>query len=80
MAETATHRITMPKRVSNLLARRAKAGNTTLSGAFLALVEDALDEISDEEDRRLSAICDERIRTSTVLIPLEEIMGKYDAL
>jgi len=80
MAATATHRITMPKKVSNLLTRRAKAENTTLSGAFLAFIEDALDEISDEEDRRLSAICAERRATRTKLIPLEEVMRKYDAL
>ena len=55
MAATATHRITMPKKISNMLAKRAKAGNTTLSGAFLAIVEDALDDdpISEEEERQL---------------------------
>ena len=55
MAATATHRITMPKKISNMLAQRAKAGNTTLSGAFLAIVEDALDDdpISEEEERQL---------------------------
>ena len=80
MATTATHRITMPKKISNMLAKKAKAGNTTLSGAFLAIVEDALDEMSDEEDKRFSAICDERISTATKFTPLEEVMRKYDAL
>lgn len=64
MAATATHRITIPKEISNLLTRKAKAEKTTISKAFVGIVEDALDEMSDEEDKRLSAICDERLRTS----------------
>ena len=78
MAATATHRITMPKEVSNLLARRAKAENTTLSGAFLAFIGDALDEMSDEEDKRFSAICDERRKTSSGKhLTHEEVWGKH---
>ena len=78
MAATATHRITMPKEVSDLLARRAKAKKMTLAQTVVALIEDALDEMSDEEDKRFSAICDERRRTSDgKYLTHEEVWGKY---
>ena len=64
MAATATHRITMPKEISDLLTQKAKTEKITISAAFLAIVEDALDEMSDEEDKWFSELCDERHRTS----------------
>ena len=80
---TTTHRVTMPKEVSNLLAKRAKAEKTTFSGAILAFIEDALDDMSDAEDKRLSGICDarraERLAKGEQTIPLEEAMKKYGA-
>jgi mRNA interferase RelE/StbE len=55
----------MPKEVSDRLERKAKAEKTTLSGAFLRIVEnyidDEEDELDDEEDLRLSNIITERI-------------------
>ena len=85
---TVTHRFTMPKEVSDRLARKAKAEKTTLSGVFLRIVEDYIDdkedELDDEEDLRLSKICDERMAAIKAgrdkLIPLEEVMRKYGAL
>jgi len=38
---TMTHRLTMPKNMSMLLSRRAKAENTTLSQAFVRMMKDA---------------------------------------
>ena len=85
---TVTHRFTMPKEVSDRLERKAKAEKTTLSGAFLRIVEDYIDdeedELDDEEDLRLSQIIAERIAGRKAkggrLIPLEEVMRKYGAL
>ena len=38
---TATHRVTMPKKMSLFLKRRAKAENTTLSHALVKMMVDA---------------------------------------
>ena len=85
---TVTRRLTMPKEVSDRLERKAKAEKTTLSGAFLRIVENYLDDeediLDDEEDLRLSNIIAERIAERKAkggrLIPLEEVMRKYGAL
>jgi|GEM_PF-3078643 len=69
-----------PQETYAILKRRAKAEKMTLAQTVVALIEDALDEMSDEEDKRFSAICDERISTATRFTPLEEAMRKYDAL
>jgi len=66
----------MPREVSDLLDRRAKAENTTLSGIFLAIVEnhmdDDVDALDDAEDRHLSKIADERYETETEYVSHEE--------
>jgi len=83
MAVMATHRVTMPKRMSNLLSRRAKAQNTSFSQAFVSMVEDAIeyeaerdleeDAIDYEEERYLGEVALERERTCTgKLIPNDE--------
>jgi len=64
MAAMKTHRITIPQRVSTLLSRRAKASNITFSKAILDIIEERDELLDDLEDRRISAICDERHRTS----------------
>ena len=77
MAATATHRVTIPKEMSDLLTGRAKSRKQTLSQMLIEIVEDHID---DEEDRYLSKISEERLATCTKRIPLEEVMRKYDAL
>jgi len=66
--------MTMPRRVSDILDKKAKRESVPLSKAILAMIEDALDEISDEEDKYLSDIADERIAASDgTFIPMSEI-------
>jgi len=78
MAATATHRITIPKKASELLAQRAKEENTTISGAVLRMIEDAT-EYAEEGHIWEEAL--ERKRTCTgKFVPLEEVMRKYGGL
>jgi len=62
MAATATitHRLTMPKKTSALLTRRAKAEKTTLSKAFTKLVKEHEEMLEDIEDARFAQTCAER--------------------
>ena len=85
MATLATERIsvTLPSNVATLLRERAKRQNMTVSQTFAYIVEDAEDdedEISDEEDKRLSALVDERIATATEFMTLEEFRKAVYAL
>lgn len=67
-----------PQATYAMLQRRAKSGKMTLAQTVVSLIEDALDEMSDEEDKRFSAICEERRRTSTgKYLTHEEVWGKY---
>ena len=85
---TVTRRFTMPKEVSDRIERKAKAEKITLSGAFLRIVENYIDDeedlLDDDEDLRLSQICDERMAERKAkggrLIPLEEVMRRYNVL
>ena len=43
MIATETHRVTMPKRISTVLSRRAKADNVSFSQAFTAMMEAAIE-------------------------------------
>ena len=61
MPATMTHRVTMPKKVSVFLARKAKRENTTLSEAFTKLVKEHEEMLEDIEDARFANICAERI-------------------
>ena len=53
MEATSTHRVTMPRKVSDLIARRAKARSTSFSQEILGLVEDAIGRRSREENLKL---------------------------
>ena len=60
MVATATHRVTMPKKMSTFLARRAKSENTTVSKVILSLIVESADTedddpISEKEARYLVA-------------------------
>jgi len=70
MAATATHRVTIPKKTSNFLAKRAKASDVSFSSALNALVEEHIEMM---EDLRLSAILAEREAEGEKLIPMSEI-------
>ena len=61
-----THPITadFPPDAYAILERKAKSEKKTLAQTVVEIIEDALDYIDDEEDMRLSAICDERLATS----------------
>ena len=58
--------------ISATLRRKAKEQKVTLPKIVAAIVEDYMDEISDEEDKRLSELVDERARTATKFISHEE--------
>lgn len=62
MEATSTHRVTMPRKVSDLIARRAKARSTSFSQEILGLVEDA---IGREEEGHIWEIALEREKTCT---------------
>ena len=70
---TVTHRITVPKKVSAFLTRKAKEEKTTLSGAIATLIEEHNEMLDAIEDRHLSMIADERVATSDgKYLPSEE--------
>ena len=77
MAATATHRITIPKKVSELLVRRAKTEKTTISGAVLSMIEDAVEYA---EEGHIWELALERKRTSAgeKRIPLSEVWSSQD--
>jgi len=43
MIATETHRVTMPRKISTVLTKRAKADNVSFSQAFTAMVEMAIE-------------------------------------
>ena len=79
MAATATHRVTMPKKVSALLARRAKAENVSMSKAILGMIEDAIEYA---EEGHIWELALERKRTSAgeKRIPLSEVWKPSDGV
>ena len=67
---TITHRVTMPKKMSLLIAKRAKSENTTMSKTIQHIVEEYHEML---EELRLSAILAEREAGGEKLIPMSEI-------
>ena len=59
MSATATmrHTVTLPKKASAFLTRKAKSGNTTVSSVIVTLIDDYNERM---EDLRLSAILAKR--------------------
>ena len=76
--------VTLPGDVSAFMRRRAEAGNTTVERALeriaIALMEDEEDEMTEEEERRLSDLIEERMRTTTRFIPHDEFWKAVNAL
>ena len=71
MAATATYMVTVPGKVSSILARKAKVENVSVPEAILSLIEDAI-EYAEEHHIWEEAL--ERERTCTGdLIPMSEI-------
>ena len=48
VATMATHKVTMPRKVSSIIARRAKMSKTSMSKAILDLIEEAIEKEEDE--------------------------------
>jgi len=68
---TMTHRLTMPKKMSVFLAKKAKQKNTTLSQAFIQIMEDAMEYA---EEGHIWELALERDKTCTGdLVPMSEI-------
>ena len=57
---TATHRVTLPKKASAFLAKRAKSEKVSISHVIVALIEERAELLDELEDMRLSSICEER--------------------
>ena len=73
MIATSTHRVTMPKKMSALLTKRAKAQNTSFSQAFIAMVEDAIEYA---EEGHIWELALEREKTCTgKFLTHEEVWG-----
>ena len=68
--------VTLPGDVAGFLSRRAERDRTSvpkvLTSIVVSAMQDEEDEISDEEDRRLSELVAEREATATGFITLEE--------
>ena len=80
MDDTVTRRVTMtmPRRVSDILDRKAKRDSVPLSKAILAIIEDALDDddpISEAEERRLVARAEKNEAESWRLYTHEEVFA-----
>ena len=74
-AATMTHRLTMPKKMSALIARKAKNENTTLSQAFVKMMEDAIEYA---EEGHIWELALERKRTNTgEYLTHEEFWGPF---
>ena len=58
MVTMVRHSITIPKKASTLLHRRAKATNSTLSKAIVDIILENDEMLDDLEDLRLSKIVD----------------------
>ena len=74
---TATHRVTIPRKVSTRLARRAKAENITFSAAFAKLADEHEKMLEELDDMRFANVCAERLADVKAgrdkLIPMSEI-------
>jgi hypothetical protein len=86
MATLAPQRIsvTLPGDMAGFLSRRAERDKTSVPKTLVSLVagimENEEDEISDEEDRRLSRLVEEREATATGFISHEEMWKRINAL
>jgi len=67
---TTTHRVTMPKKMSSYLSRKAKSEKISMSQAIQNIVEEYHEMV---EDLRLSAILAEREAQGEKLIPMSEV-------
>lgn len=74
----ATHRVTMPKKVSLLLSRKAKSENITFSKALLAFVEAQIEYL--EEGHIWEEALENAKTCKGNLVPLDEVMRRYNAL
>ena len=74
---TATHRVTIPRKVSTRLTRRAKAEHTTISAVFVKLADEHEAMSEELEDIRFAAVCEERLADVKAgrdqLVPMSEI-------
>ena len=67
MIATQTHRVTIPRKISTILSKRAEADNVSFSQAFCAVFEEHMEML---EDLRLSRILAEREAAGERLIQL----------
>ena len=74
---TATHRVTLPRKVSTRLAQRAKAENTTISAVFVKLADEHAEMSEVLADLRFAEVCKERRADIKAgrdeLVPMSEI-------
>ena len=76
--------ITLPGKMATFLRKRAEAEDVSIDDALAAVIGDAMeyeeDEISDEEDAYFSKLGDERVRTATEFVSMEEFRRAVNAL
>ena len=76
--------VTLPGDMADFLRRRAEAKDVSINDALAAVIGDAMeyeeDGISDEEDAYFSKLGDERVRTATEFVSMEEFRRAVNAL